>query len=98
MPLAEHRRSAQAEPALLELRGLGPASVAMLASVKIRSAKALRQADLYSVYARVKALHPKTSINLLYAMMGAVDDVDWRVIARERRSEVLMQLDDRGLL
>ncbi len=83
---------------LLALRGLGPASVQMLASVKIRSAKALRQADLYAVYAKIKSLHPKTSINLLYAMMGAVEDVDWRVIARERRSEVLMQLDDRGLL
>ncbi len=95
---AEHRRSAQGEPALSELRGLGPASVEMLKSVNIRSTKALRQADLYAVYAKIKAKHPKTSINLLYAMMGAVDDVDWRVIARERRSEVLMQLDDRGLL
>jgi DNA transformation protein and related proteins len=95
---AEHRRTAQGEPALSELCGLGPASVAMLASVKIRSAKALRQADLYVVYAKIRSLHPKTSINLLYAMMGAVEDIDWRVIARERRSEVLMQLDDRGLL
>jgi DNA transformation protein and related proteins len=95
---AEHRRTAQGEPALSELCGLGPASVAMLASVKIRSAKALCQADLYVVYAKIKSLHLKTSINLLYAMMGAVEDIDWRVIARERRSEVLMQLDDRGLL
>ena len=95
---AEHRRSAKSEPALSELRGLGPASVEMLKSVNIRSAQSLRKADLYALYAKIKAKHPKTSINLLYAMMGAVDDVDWRVIARERRSEVLMQLDDRGLL
>jgi DNA transformation protein and related proteins len=84
--------------ALSELRGLGPASVQMLASADITSAAQLRKADLYQLYARIKAGHPRTSINLLYAMMGAVDDVDWRDVAKDRRTEVLMRLEDMGLL
>jgi DNA transformation protein and related proteins len=94
----KHGASLQPSSDLLSLRGLGPASVEMLRCVNIQSADALRQTDLYTLYAKIKAKYPHTSINLLYAMMGAMDDVDWRVIARERRSEVLMQLDDRGLL
>lgn len=36
-------------------------------------------------------------MNLLYALMGAQEDRDWREIARERRSEALLRLDDMGL-
>jgi DNA transformation protein and related proteins len=94
---AEHTRSDD-NAALSQLRGLGPASVTMLVSVGITTAAQLRQADLYPLYARIKAQHPHTSINLLYAMMGAVDEMDWRDVAKERRTEVLMRLEDMGLL
>jgi DNA transformation protein and related proteins len=94
----EHTRAQDGGAALSELRGLGPASVQMLASVGITSAAQLRKADLYQLYARIKAGYPRTSINLLYAMMGAVDDVDWRDVAKDRRTEVLIRLEDMGLL
>jgi hypothetical protein len=32
---------------------------------------------------------------MLYALIGAQEGVDWRVIARERRSELLTELDTR---
>ena len=44
-----------------------------------------------------KARWPGASLNLLYALMGAQEDRDWRDIARERRSEALLRLDDLGL-
>ena len=94
----EHTRGQDGSAALSELRGLGPASVQMLASVGITRAAQLRKANLYQVYAQIKTLNPRTSINLLYAMMGAVDDVDWRDVAKDRRTEVLMRLEDMGLL
>jgi DNA transformation protein and related proteins len=94
----EHTRAQDGGAALSELHGLGPASVQMLASVGVTDAKQLRKADLYQLYARIKTQHPRTSINLLYAMMGAVDDVDWREVAKDRRTEVLMRLQDMGLL
>jgi DNA transformation protein and related proteins len=86
------------EPALSELRGLGPRSVEILVQAGINTPAKLRKADLFELYRRIKAKHPRMSLNLLYAMMGAVDNVDWRDIAKERRSEVLMRLDDMGLL
>ncbi len=85
-------------PALSELRGLGPASLQMLASVGITSATQLRAADVFALYARIKTLQPRTSMNLLYALLGAVDDQDWRDVAKDRRTEVLMRLQDQGLI
>ena len=94
----EHKRGASGEPALSQLRGLGPASVAMLAAAGITSAAQLQEADLFTLYAKIKRQFPKTSCNLLYAMIGAVDDQDWREVARERRTQVLLRLEDMGLL
>ncbi len=98
---AEHAREITPKgltPALSELRGLGPRSVEMLVQAGIDTPAKLRKTDLYKLYQRIKAQHPRASLNLLYAMMGAVSKDDWRVVAKERRSEVLMRLDDMGLL
>ncbi len=97
----EHAReitSKGTELALSELRGLGPRSVELLVEAGINTSGKLRKADLYKLYQKIKTQHPRTSLNLLYAMMGAVSNEDWRDIAKERRSEVLMRLDDMGLL
>ncbi len=97
----EHTRkitSKGTEPALSELRGLGPRSVEMLVEAGINTSAKLRKADLFKLYQKIKTQHPRTSLNLLYAMMGAVSNEDWRVVAKERHSEVLMRLDDMGLL
>jgi DNA transformation protein and related proteins len=94
----EHARSADGGAALSELRGLGPASLQMLTRVGITSAAQLRKADLFKLYARIKQTHPRASINLLYAMIGAVEDMDWRAVAKDRRTEVLLRLDDMNLL
>jgi DNA transformation protein and related proteins len=98
----EHSRSTDRQgkvtAALSELRGLGPVSVQMLVSVRITKTAQLHKADLFKLYAQIKAKHPRASINLLYAMMGAVDNLDWREVAKERRTEVLMRLEDMGLI
>lgn len=91
-------RLGKATPALSELRGLGPASLQLLASVGVTSAAQLRAADVFALYARIKAQQPRTSMNLMFALLGAVDDQDWRAVAKDRRTEVLMRLQDRGLL
>lgn len=97
----EHAREVTSqgiEPALSELRGLGPRSVEMLVEAGINTSAKLRKADLFKLYQKIKAQHPRISLNLLYAMIGAVSNEDWRLVAKERRSEVLMRLDDMGLL
>jgi DNA transformation protein and related proteins len=94
----EHTRGADGSAALSELRGLGPVSIAMLGSVGITNAAQLRKVDIFLLFEKIKTLHPRTSINLLYALLGAADNQDWRTVARERRTEVLMRLEDMGLL
>jgi DNA transformation protein and related proteins len=96
-PPPQHRRGADGSAALSELRGLGPVSVGILGSVGITSAAQLRKADTFLLFKKIKTLHPRTSINLLYALLGAADNQDWRTVARERRTEVLMRLEDMGL-
>lgn len=94
----EHTRAKDGSAALAELRGLGPVSVQLLVNAGVTTAAQLRKADLYKLYAKIKSTHPRTSINLLYALLGAVNDQDWRTVAKDRRTEVLMRLEDMGLL
>lgn len=79
------------------LRGLGPKSAAMLADAGFASPEALRSADPFVVFAKVKRVHPQTSLNLLYALIGAADDRDWREVARQERTTVLWRLDELGM-
>jgi DNA transformation protein and related proteins len=94
----EHRRGASGVPALSELPGLGPISVEWLKAVGISDANALRNADAIGIYAKIKSTRQRVGINLLYAIIGAQENVDWRTIARERRTEIMMRLDDVGLI
>ena len=67
------------------MRNLGPKSRAWLAPLGIETVAQLRHAD------------PYVSLNLLYALIGAVEDRDWREVQREQRSAILLRLDDMGL-
>jgi DNA transformation protein and related proteins len=94
----EHRRSALGERALSELPGLGPVSIEWLKAAGIKDANALRKADASTLFVKIKKARTRVSLNLLYALLGAQENVDWRIIARERRTEILMRLDDAGLI
>jgi len=79
------------------LRGLGPKSRMLLASVGIESADALRSRDPFAVYAALRATDPSVSLNMLYALIGAVEDRDWREVARNDRTRILLALDALGI-
>lgn len=79
------------------MRNLGPKSRAWLAPLGIETVAQLRHADPYRVYARLKHSGLPVSLNLLYALIGAVEDRDWREVQREQRSAILLRLDDMGL-
>ena len=79
------------------LRGLGPKSLAQLAALGITTRAQLQAEDVYRLYGRIKARWPGASLNLVYALIGAQEDRDWRQIARERRTEILLNLDALGL-
>jgi DNA transformation protein len=79
------------------MRGLGPSSRAQLAALGIHTLEQLRQHEPVALYAQLKQQWPAASMNLLYALIGAQEDLDWRQVARERRGELLLRLDDLGL-
>lgn len=92
--MATHR-PARADPADGDgLQGLGTVSRTLLASAGIVSAEDLGRLGAVEAYRRVKALHPKrVSLNLLWALEGALSHRDWRVVAREDRLRLLLELE-----
>jgi DNA transformation protein len=83
---------------LAALRGLGPKSAAALQRIGISTAAELRSRDPFEVYAQLKANVPGTSLNFLYALIGAVEDRPWQEIKRHHRTEILLRLDEMGLV
>jgi hypothetical protein len=48
-------------------------------------------------YAELTAKVPGTSLNLLYAPIGAMEGVHWQEIKRTRRTAILLRLDEMGI-
>ena len=48
-------------------------------------------------HARLHASRTGVSLNLLYALIGAVEYRDWRDVARQDRLAILLSLEERGL-
>lgn len=83
------------QPDSLRGVGLGPKSCAWLAQLGIHDLAALQGADAVGLYLQIKATVPGVSLNLLWALVGAQTGRPWQQIARERRSDLLLELDMR---
>ncbi len=70
----------------------------MLVSVGIDSPNALLARDPFDVYADLYRMNVSRNLNMLYALIGAKENKHWQVIAKERRTEILLRLDEMGLL
>ena len=79
------------------LKGLGPRSAEALLGIGIESIGELRARDPLEVYAELKVKMPGTSLNFLYALIGAIEDVHWQEIKRTRRTQILLRLDELGI-
>lgn len=80
------------------MKGLGPKSRTMLAGIGINTAEQLRARDPFEVYAALKAANAGVSLNMLYGLIGAVENRPWRDVARDDRTSILLRLEDMGLL
>jgi DNA transformation protein and related proteins len=78
--------------------GLGPRSRQWLMAVGVTEAAQLQACDPFVLYARLRAVQPQVSRNLLYALIGAIDGRDWRVVARDDRTSILLRLEAMKLL
>lgn len=79
---------------LTELPNLGLKSRAMLVLAGIRTADELRSCGAVRAYARVKDMGLPASLNLLWALEGALTGLPWQVVAREHRTSLLLALDE----
>ena len=79
-----------------ELKGLGEKSEACLREVEIETVEQLREIGAVQAYIRVKdnSTRLKPSLNLLYALVGALEDTNWQSVAKEQRGRLLMEIED----
>ncbi len=81
---------------LRDLNGFGPRSEEILADVGVHSVADFMAMDPYDLYALVKPMKGM-GLNSIYAIIGARENVSWLTVAKQRKTEILLQLDDRGL-
>ena len=78
---------------LIGLANLGPASRAMLLEAGIDSIERLRHLGSAHAYVQVRQHNPRASLNLLWALEGALTDRPWREVARHDRLSLLLQIE-----
>jgi hypothetical protein len=79
---------------LATLPNLGKKSREMLAAANITTLAALQSLGAVRAYLAVKRVSSNASLNLLWALEGAISGRDWKDVARENRLELLMALED----
>lgn len=76
-----------------ELPGLGPVSKAMLAQAGITSIDQLQRVGSVDAYLQVKKVCSGASLNLLWAMEGALTQRSWRDVAKKERFHLITALE-----
>ncbi|HZW23799.1 TfoX/Sxy family protein [Noviherbaspirillum sp.] len=82
---------------LSDLRNLGPKSAEMLAAAGIRTPDALAERGALDAFIALKQAGLPASLNLLWALEGALSDRDWRTVARDDKLRLLTELEARGV-
>lgn len=72
-----------------KLRNIGPKSAAWLRQTGIHSQEDLEAVGALAAFIRVKRAGFKPSLNLLYALEGAILGCHWQDIPEERRQELV---------
>lgn len=72
-----------------KMRNVGPKSAAWLRQVGLRTREDLESAGAVDAFMRVKRAGFKPSMNLLYALEGALLDCHWQEVPQPRREELV---------
>lgn len=79
---------------LRQLKNLGPSSEKMLQKAGIESTEQLQTVGSVAAYYAVVQAGSKPSLNLLWALEGALTQRDWKDVAREERMSLLLALEE----
>lgn len=83
-----------AERKIADLPNLGPKSAAMLQAAGITSAAQLRALGAARAYVKVRRSGARPSLNLLWALEGALTGRAWQEVAKRERLGLLLQVED----
>ncbi|WP_295765253.1 TfoX/Sxy family protein [Undibacterium sp.] len=78
---------------IADLPNLGPKSQHILAQAGIHNLQELRQLGAVAAYARCQRVTGNVSLNLLWALEGALTGLSWQQVAREHRASLLLALE-----
>lgn len=76
-----------------QLRNIGPKSAAWLRQVGLRTEEDLRAAGVVDAFMRVKRAGFRPSLNLLYALEGALCGCHWRDVPEARRQQMVAEVE-----
>jgi len=77
---------------LRDLKGIGPRSEQSLIDIGIGTPEELRSIGALNAYLILRN-SSNTSLNMLYALIGALEDKDWREIAKSEKTRLIMELE-----
>ena len=78
---------------LTRLSNLGPTSAQFLIRAGITTHERLARLGAVKAYAMVKRVEPRASLNLLWALEGALSGLHWQEVARTHRTSLLLALE-----
>lgn len=76
-----------------QLRNIGPKSAAWLRQVGLRSEEDLRAAGPVQAFLKIKRAGFRPSLNLLYALEGAVRGCHWQEVPEARRQALVAEAE-----
>jgi DNA transformation protein len=82
---------------LSDLRNFGPRSIAMLEAIGIRTHAELAARGAIETFVALRQAGQPATLNMLWALEGALTDRDWRQVAREDKLHLLTELELRGV-
>jgi DNA transformation protein len=78
---------------IADLPNLGPKSQAMLANAGLHTVEQIRALGSVASYLAVKRFNKSASLNLLWALEGAINGKHWQNVAKHQRLELLTQIE-----
>ncbi len=78
---------------LEQLQNLGPASIRMLQAAGIKTAGDLRRLGSVSAFLAVRQARQKPTMNLLWALEGALQETHWAELTDDLRERLRKAID-----
>ena len=76
-----------------KLRNIGPKSAAWLRQVGLHTPESLAEAGTVGAFMRIKRAGFRPSLNLLYALEGAIVECHWRDVPEARRRQLVAEAE-----